>query len=148
VECGAEPGAVPAGGLRPGEPGWALLYGAALRIPLGTAVPEEVIFRGVLLGALERRTGSWWTAAWWSSAVFGLWHVGPTIVLARVNGLDGSAGQMAAVVAGAVAATTVAGLGFCLLRRWGRGVVAPAIAHAATNGLSLLAAVAAQRASG
>jgi uncharacterized protein len=130
-----------------GLAGWALLYGAALRIPLGTAVPEEVVFRGVLLGALARRL-TWWRAAWASSAVFGLWHIGPTIVLARVNGLDTSPLATAGVVAGAVGLTTIAGMGFCLLRRWGRGVVAPAIAHSATNGLSLLAAVAAQRAAG
>jgi uncharacterized protein len=129
-----------------GLAGWALLYGTAIRIPLGTAIPEEVIFRGALFGALQRRTGSWWRAATWSSAVFGLWHIGPTIVLARVNGLDGSAWQIAGVVGGAVGLTTIAGLGFCLLRRWGGGVVAPALVHAATNGLSLLAAVAAQRA--
>jgi uncharacterized protein len=131
-----------------GLAGWALLYGAAIRIPFGTAVPEEVIFRGVLHGTLERRTGSWWRAAGWSSVVFGLWHIGPTIVLARVNGLDGSPWQVAGVVAGAVVATTAAGIGFSLLRRWGGGVLAPVLAHSATNGLGLLAAASAQQAGG
>lgn len=129
-----------------GLSGMALAYGAAIRIPLGTAVPEEVVFRGVLLAAFGRRF-SWWRAATWSSAVFGLWHIGPTIVLAGANGLDGSAGRLPILVTGAVAGTTLAGLGFCLLRRWGGGVVAPALVHAATNALSLLAAAAAQRVS-
>jgi membrane protease YdiL (CAAX protease family) len=124
-----------------GLSGLALVYGTAIRIPFGTAVPEEIIFRGVLLAALRRRS-AWWPAVLWSSAVFGLWHIGPTIVLARVNALDTSALATAAVVAGAVATTTAAGVGFCLLRRWGGGVLAPVLAHTATNSLSLLAATA------
>jgi uncharacterized protein len=126
-----------------GLAGWALVYGAAVRIPLGTAVPEEVIFRGVLLGALLRRTTTW-KAYVWSSAVFGLWHIGPTIVLARENALNPSPLATASVVALAVLLTWAAGLIFCLLRRWGRGLVAPTLAHTATNSLSLLAAVHAQ----
>lgn len=128
-----------------GLSGLGLLYGAAVRIPFGTAVPEEVLFRGVLLGALHRRR-PWWRAVAWSSAVFGLWHIGPTIVLVRVNGLDGSPAVAAGVVAAAVAGTAAAGAGFALLRRWGGGVVAPVLVHSATNAFSLLAAVAAQRA--
>jgi uncharacterized protein len=128
-----------------GLAGAALVYAAAVRIPLGTALPEEVVFRGALLGALRTRMG-WWPAAWCSSVVFGLWHVGPTIVLVRVNALDASPVVAAGVVAGAVVVTTAAGIGFCLLRRWGGGVVAPVLVHSATNAFSLLAAVAAQRA--
>jgi uncharacterized protein len=127
-----------------GLSGWALWYGAAIRIPLGTALPEELLFRGVLLGALRTRM-SWWPAAAWSSVAFGLWHIGPTIVLAEVNALDGSPLVASAVVLGAVALTTIAGLGFCLLRRWGGGIAAPVLVHIATNSLSLLAAVVAQR---
>jgi uncharacterized protein len=126
-----------------GLAGLALVYGAAIRIPLGTAVPEEVLFRGVLLAGLRRRTTEW--RSWlWSSLVFGLWHIGPTIVLARENALDTSAAATAGVVAAAVVITFFAGLGFCLLRRWGGGLVAPVLAHTATNSLSLLAAVHAQ----
>jgi uncharacterized protein len=123
-----------------GLAGWALVYGAAIRIPFGTAIPEEVLFRGVLLGALLRRCGAWAAYAW-SSVVFGLWHIGPTIVLARENGLDVSGVATLGVVAASVVLTFAAGLLFCLLRRWGRGLVAPVLAHTGTNSLSLLAAV-------
>lgn len=126
-----------------GLSGLGLVYAAAVRIPLGTAVPEEVLFRGVLFGLMRRRS-RWWPAAIWSSAVFGLWHIGPTIALARINNIDASAAVVTGIVATSIGITFVAGIIFCLLRRWGGGLLAPILAHVATNSLALLAAVAAQ----
>ena len=52
-------------------------YEAAIRIPLGTALGEELIFRGALFGLLRRRHSTF-TAVTVSSLLFGLWHVLPT----------------------------------------------------------------------
>ena len=50
-----------------------------------------------------------------------------------------AAGQVALVV-GAVVVTFLAGLGFAWLRLRSRSLVAPVLAHVATNGLALVAA--------
>ena len=53
-----------------------LLYVALVRVPLGTVVLEETLFRGVLLG-LGLRRWSQTTAVTVSCLAFGLWHVLP-----------------------------------------------------------------------
>lgn len=116
-------------------------YWAVVRIPLGTAVAEELVFRSVLLGAVAARSG-WRAGVVWSSAVFGLWHIGPSIVALRANALADDPLWLAVGVAGAVVATFAAGAGFCALRWWGGHVIAPTLAHVATNVSSLLAATA------
>lgn len=50
-----------------------LLWHAAVLLPLGVVVPEEIAFRGVLLGAIARGRGVR-TAILVSSIVFALWH--------------------------------------------------------------------------
>lgn len=119
-------------------------YWALVRIPLGTALAEELVFRSALLGGCAARLG-WRGGVAWSSAVFGLWHLGPTLVALRVNGATRPA-RLAAGVTAAVAVTGVAGVGLSWLRRWGGHVATPVVTHAATNVGSLLAAVAVRRA--
>jgi uncharacterized protein len=121
----------------------ALLYATLVRIPLGTALLEETLFRGVLLGLGLRR---WPTpvAVAWSSALFGLWHVLPSGGLAGANpavaGLShGPAGRLA-VTAAAVAASALAGVVFCWLRLRAGSLLAPALLHVATNSLAYAAA--------
>ena len=53
-------------------------YETLARIPIGTALFEEVAFRGVLTGLLLRTMAAGPAYAV-SSAVFGLWHVLPTL---------------------------------------------------------------------
>lgn len=118
-----------------------VVYEALVRIPLGTALTEELVFRSVLLGAIATRRG-WRAGVVGSSAVFGLWHIGPSIVALRVNGLADSPVWLAAGVAGAVVATIAAGGVLCALCRRGDHVIAPTLAHAATNVSTLLAATA------
>jgi uncharacterized protein len=120
-----------------------LLFTVALRIPLGTALFEELAFRGVLLAVWQRHT-TLVTGIVVSSLVFGLWHIGPTIVALQRNGVTMGAGGWA-TVAGSVVVTTVAGVMFCLLRLHTGGIVGPVIVHTATNSLGTLAAYAAQR---
>lgn len=122
-----------------------LAFQVGVRIPLGTVLFEEVAFRGVLLGAWAR-DHSLPAAVIGSSAIFGVWHIGPTLVLLAENEVAlGPWGTVAAVGAG-VAATAAAGVVFALLRVRTGGIVAPALVHLATNALGTLAAYWAQRA--
>ena len=122
--------------------GWTLAYQVLLRIPLGTAFAEEVAFRGVLFAAW-RDSGAL-GAAIYSSLVFGLWHVGPTINAVRANTPEASAVTTARAVAGAVVFTTAAGLLFSWLRvRFGLG--GTIALHATGNALATVASVIAAR---
>ena len=53
-------------------------YHVAVRIPLATALAEEVLFRGVLLAMFRQRRPPV-AAVLWTSLLFGAWHVLPTI---------------------------------------------------------------------
>lgn len=117
------------------------LYEILVRIPFGTAIPEEIIFRGALLGLLLRRHSPWKSATV-SSLLFGVWHVLPTLDTLR----NGDAGEVVhrsflgrgGAVATTVALTAAAGMGFSWLRYRSRSVVAPAIAHIAVNDTAAL----------
>jgi membrane protease YdiL (CAAX protease family) len=98
-------------------------------IPLSTVIPEEIAFRGVLLGLFARRTRPVVAAAA-SSALFGLWHVLPSLRLSRVNPAVSSvvgAGWAGALlgVLGAVLFTFAAGMLLCGLRRRSGSLLAP-----------------------
>lgn len=80
------------------------------RIPVGTVLTEELLFRGVLDAASPAL----------SPVFFGLWHIRP----ARAAGDS---------VAGTVAATTVAGVVFSWLRARSGSVLAPTALHYALN---------------
>jgi membrane protease YdiL (CAAX protease family) len=121
-----------------------LAYQVLIRIPLGTVVFEEVAFRGVLLGLL--RPGRRGVAG--SSALFGLWHILPTLDALAANGLANSPGGRMAAVVGAVTLTGAVGVFFCGLRLRSGSVVAPAVVHAAANSISALAAGVALRTAG
>lgn len=111
-----------------------LLVRALVIIPVGTALVEEVIFRGVVLGLLLRSTGRG-RAVVASSIIFGLWHLLPV-------GLD-TAGTTSDVVRAVLATfviTTVAGIGFAALRLVSGSLLAPVIAHTATNSGALVVA--------
>lgn len=125
-----------------GGSGYAL-YHTLVRIPLGTAVAEEALFRGSLLGLLLQRHSPG-RAATLSSVLFGLWHVLPTLDTLGLNAAgaavqDDPAHTGAVVVASAVV-TAVAGLGFSWLRFAGDSLVAPTVVHAALNCSAFVAA--------
>ena len=61
-----------------------VLFETLVRIPLGTALPEEVIFRGSLLGLFTQRHSPA-TAAWMTSILFGVCHVLPTLRTLPMN---------------------------------------------------------------
>ena len=115
-----------------------LLYVALVRVPFGTVLLEETLFRGVLLG-LGLRRWSHMTAVNVSCLAFGLWHVLPARQVTSFNPVfadlaGGHLGRAYGVVA-AVAGTAVAGLVLCWLRLRSRSLLAPALVHATLNGL-------------
>jgi membrane protease YdiL (CAAX protease family) len=125
-----------------------LLYVALVRVPFGTVVLEETLFRGVLLG-LGLRRWSQTTAVAVSCLAFGLWHVLPARHVTSFNpvfaGLAGSRLGWVYGVLAAVVATAVAGLVLCWLRLRSRSLLAPALVHATVNGLGYVLAFLAGR---
>lgn len=122
-----------------------LAFVALIRIPLGTVVLEEIAFRGVLFGAWMQEQ-SVLAAVIGSSIMFGLWHITPTIVLYNLDHEGVSVRARVIAAATGVALTTVAGVVLCLLRLAGDGLIAPLMAHTASNSLGLVAAFLAHRA--
>lgn len=123
--------------------GGRLLYELGVSIVLLTAIPEEFAFRGVLLGSALRLWGPW-RASLITSALFGLWHIAPTLHTMSdnraVSGLTASTGGQVLLVLGSIAVTFIAGLVFCWLRLRSRSLIAPVMAHVAANGLALTVA--------
>ncbi len=113
------------------------LYQAFLRIPFGTALLEEVAFRAVLPGLFMLRWGVL-RGCLLASVCFGLWHVLPALTLNEVNPVatrffGHGAGGIAIAVIFAVCSTAVAGMWFCWLRLRSGSVLAPMLAHVASN---------------
>jgi uncharacterized protein len=123
--------------------GPALLYQVAIRIPIGTALFEEVAFRGVAFAALLQ-LGSM-EAALVSSAAFGLWHIGPTLNLVEANAPDAGPAAKLRTIAGAIAFTSIAGLFLCWLRVETGNLSALVMLHATLNSGATLLAVRAHR---
>jgi uncharacterized protein len=107
-----------------------------VRIPFGTALFEEVVFRGFLL-ALLAREGSEVGAVLWSSVAFGLWHIGASLDFLRANRPEATLSAKTLAVVSGVAVTTMAGILFCVLRIAAESLVAPILAHAAFNVVGL-----------
>jgi uncharacterized protein len=120
-----------------------LVVAVLVRIPLGTALFEEVLFRGVLLGALLQ-LGSVPFAVTWSSVAFGVWHIAPTIVALRENDVVPSSRAGRRAIAGSVLVTGLAGVGFAFLALVSGSLLAPFLAHWAVNAFGLLAAATSQ----
>lgn len=119
-----------------------VLRTAFLVIPLGTVLAEEIAFRGVLWALLGRHLPPARVLVS-TSALFGLWHVLPSLHLAAANpavsDATGGGGAAAAVaVVGTVVVTALGGLVFGALRRRSGSVLAPTGAHWATNALGVL----------
>jgi membrane protease YdiL (CAAX protease family) len=115
------------------------LYRAFVVIPFGTVALEELAFRSVLWGVLSRHLRQWQVLVT-TSALFGLWHILPSLHLGETNRAVSGAvgGAPIVVVAGSVALTTLGGLVFGELRRRSGSVLASSGAHWATNALGVL----------
>jgi uncharacterized protein len=131
--------ALPDGG---GGLGRVALWRVLVVIPLGTVLPEELAFRGLLLALLGRRYGVV-AGILLSSGLFGLWHVVPSLgggttnaTIASVVGAD-AAGMVARVVV-TVGFTSLAGALLCWLRLRSGSLLAPILAHWTVNGLGVI----------
>lgn len=111
-----------------------MLLRTLVLIPLGTVMVEELVFRGVLHGLLVQVTSAR-GAMLVGAVLFGLWHVFPAWRGGAVETDVAGVGRVV-TVAGTFAATTVAGALFVWLRVRSGSLVAPALAHLATNSVT------------
>jgi membrane protease YdiL (CAAX protease family) len=112
-------------------------FEATIRIPFSTALIEEVLFRGVLLGLLLSHYNTL-VALIYASIVFGLWHVFPTIATLEQNDatsaiVNNKKRRATAGVVGAVVVTSIAGLFFGWLRILANSIIAPWLVHWSIN---------------
>jgi membrane protease YdiL (CAAX protease family) len=115
------------------------VYQALVRIPVGTVLWEEIAFRGVLQAALRRVMPPGCAIAV-TSAVFGIWHVRPTVQALHVNGLTADRGKAVSRTAAGVAATAAGGALLSWLRERSGSLTAPVLLHLATNCGGIVAA--------
>lgn len=119
-----------------------MAFEAAVRIPLGTALVEEILFRGVLLGLLlQHHTTA--EALLISAAIFGLWHIFPTIDSIKSNAVAAKAiahktPRAAGSVIGVVIITFVAGLFFGWLKILANSIVSPWLVHWSINASGII----------
>jgi uncharacterized protein len=127
-----------------GAVGRTALLTALVVVPLGTVVPEELAFRGLLLALLARGHGVR-AATLLSSGLFGLWHILPSLGggvanATIVGAVGGDAAGTLLRVAVTVVFTAAAGVVLCLLRLRSGSLLAPVLAHWAVNGLGIMLA--------
>jgi membrane protease YdiL (CAAX protease family) len=117
-------------------------YELTVRIPIGTALAEELLFRSGLTALFARRR-PWPVAMLMANAVFGLWHVLPTTASLETSAShafdDRPRARRVGAVAAVVGATALAGIGFSLLMRRAGNLAAPVIPHAVLNGATYTA---------
>ena len=120
-----------------------LAYQVLLRIPVGTVAWEEIAFRGVLAAAL-RRVLAEPAATVVAGAVFGVWHVRPTVEALAVNRLAARRGARIAAVTATAAGTAGVGALLSVLRQRSGSLAAPVLLHLAANCTAPLASAAAR----
>jgi membrane protease YdiL (CAAX protease family) len=122
------------------ETGGEIAYRMLVRIPFGTALPEEFAFRGVLVaGWLSLGPVA---AAILSSLAFGLWHITPSLNMILINNPRARADRVRTwtTVFLWVLLTSAAGMLLVWLRLETGGLWAPFALHAVFNSLATLAA--------
>lgn len=108
--------------------GAGMAYFLLVRQPVGTALFEEVAFRGVLYGVWQRVGGDR-AAILATAGAFSLWHL---VISSRTVAESGVVSAPPAVAAGVIvslAGLFVGGLIFAYLRWHTRSIAAPVIAH-------------------
>jgi membrane protease YdiL (CAAX protease family) len=119
-----------------------VMYHSLVRFPVGTALFEEVAFRGVLEGLWRRRSGPR-TARMVSAVAFGAWHLMPTYRLYPEMSVASAAprrSERVLAALGSAVLTGAAGASFSWLRTKRDSVAAPWLAHASYNSLAFAAA--------
>lgn len=120
--------------------GWQVAYEVGFRIPIVTALSEELLFRSVLLAVLLAMTTTR-RAVVVSSLLFGLWHVLVALDDLDENAMTDSLGatERLGAVVGVVAATSAAGAVFAWTRLRSGSIVAPWMLHTTLNGATFTA---------
>ncbi len=118
--AGAVPADAAVAALSAGE----VLSRLLIAIPVGTALCEELIFRGVFLAAWDRVLRARWSTVV-VSLLFGAWHLAAE---AQRTGLFG-----ATVVPGVVATAVASAVVLCPLRRRSGDLAASVAVHGVTN---------------
>lgn len=126
-----------------------ITYEATIRVPFGTALVEEVLFRGVLLGLLLQHNSTL-MAMVISSAIFGLWHILPTISMLEENSIIAKANKELkrrkySSVIGVIIITSTAGLVFAWLKIIANSLIAPWLVHWSINSSGMLGVAIARR---
>jgi len=117
------------------------LHELLVRVPFGTALSEEIIFRGVLLGMLLHDV-SRFQAIIASALAFGLWHVIPTLQTVRANDAfkdligDKKRHHTLSILV-TVLVTGMAGIVFAWLRLFADNLIAPWLVHTFINGFAI-----------
>jgi membrane protease YdiL (CAAX protease family) len=119
-----------------GLPASALALHVAFFLPLGDILPEEIAFRGALVGLLARATGL--AAIVVGGAAFALWHTAVIVVTVADTTLGPPSPWFVPAILGALLVVFVGGALFAVLRLR-TGTVATTIgAHWAFNAVVLL----------
>jgi len=123
----------------PADPAADLAFDVLVRIPLETALAEEVLFRGVSY-ALARHHGSHRYASAVTAVTFGLWHVGPARARSARHRTTTTAAATSIPhgVAVDVAVTALTSLALVELRRRSGSILAPIVVHATVNAVLLM----------
>jgi len=122
----------------PADPTTDLAFDVLVRIPLETALAEEVLFRGVSY-ALARHHGSHRYASAVTAVTFGLWHVGPAQARSeRHRSASAAPTVVPHGVAVDVAVTALTNVVLVELRRRSGSILAPIVVHASVNALLLM----------
>ena len=108
----------------------------AFFLPLSVAIPEELAFRGILLGGIWARRGRRIAIAG-SAITFALWHAWIIYYTLLQTNLANGPLMLFAGLAG-MAFVAVGGVVLALLRVRSGGLVAPILAHWAFDGFMLL----------
>lgn len=125
-----------------GHRGSEAAYRSIVRFPFGTALFEEVAFRGVLESLWRIRSGKG-RARLVTAFAFGAWHLLPTWRQYAEMGPAGnspSIGERSRAALGGAALTGLSSIGFSALRELSGSVAAPWLAHSTVNIVSYLAA--------
>ena len=126
-----------------GLSGGAAVYQVLIRVPFGTAVLEEIAFRGVLVGLFL--DGGRLRAAVLSSIFFGLWHVSPALNFVDANKPRARTWVRWGIVAAMVLITGAGGMFLSWLRFESSSLGAPFGFHAALNSVATAIGIVAGR---
>lgn len=109
-----------------------LLWHAGVLLPLGVVLPEEIAFRGVLLGAIARRRDVRSTVLI-SSLVFALWHGAVVSATVAETTLGALSPWSPVAIAGALVVVAAGGAVLALLRLGTGSLSATVAAHWSFN---------------